>query len=94
VSNNGSRVNPAALRLTAMRFLDTGIGRLVRFGVVGGASGLVQLVMLQIFKSAGLSAVPAYALGLIVSLQFNFGLNTVLVWGDRPVGVDRWRALF
>ena len=55
---------------------------------------MVQLAMLQLLKAAGLHAVLAYALGLVVLLQFNFALNTLLVWGDRPVGTDRWRATF
>ena len=77
----------------AVRFLNTGLGRLLRFGVVGGTTGLVQLAMLQALKAVGFAAVPAYALGLLVSCQFNFTLNSFLVWGDRPLGSDRLRAL-
>jgi putative flippase GtrA len=63
--------------------------RLARFGVVGGVSALIQLSLLELFKSAGLQSVPAYALGLAVSVQFNFLLNLTLVWGDRPVATRR-----
>jgi putative flippase GtrA len=77
-----------------MRFLlNTGFGRLLRFAVVGGTTGLLQLGMLQALKAAGIAAVPAYALGLLVSCQVNFTLNTFLVWNDRPMGSDRLRAL-
>ncbi len=64
----------------------------MRFGIVGGTSGLIQLCMLILLKSLGLSSVLAYDLGLCVSLQFNFAMNTFLVWGDRPIGNDRVRA--
>ncbi len=72
-----------------MRFLDSGFGRLVRFGVVGGATGLIQLLMLIVLKANGIGAAVAYAIGLVISCQFNFALNTFLVWGDRPV-VSNW----
>ena len=80
-------------RLRTVSFLNSGFGRLLRFGVVGGTTGLVQLAMLQALKSVGIAAVPAYALGLLVSCQVNFTLNTFLVWGDRPIGSNRLRAL-
>jgi putative flippase GtrA len=61
------------------------VGRLARFGVVGGASALIQLSMLELFKAAGLPSVPAYASGMAIAVQFNFLLNMMLVWGDRPL---------
>jgi putative flippase GtrA len=79
------------LDLTAV--LPRTLRRLIRFGIVGGMTGLVQIVMLEAFKSLGFSAVAAYALGLIVSCQFNFTLNSLVVWGDRPLGRERGHAL-
>ena len=69
------------------------MGRLARFGVVGGATALVQLAMLFALKSVGIGSVPAYALGLIVSCQFNFVCNLLLVWQDRPIAGSRLRGL-
>jgi putative flippase GtrA len=66
---------------------------LARFAVVGGATAVVQLGMLVALKSVGVGSVGAYALGLIVSCQFNFVLNILLVWQDRPVSGHPVRAL-
>jgi putative flippase GtrA len=61
--------------------------------VVGAATALVQLAMLLSLKSVGFGSVPAYALGLLVSCQFNFGCNVCLVWQDRPIAGSRLRGL-
>jgi putative flippase GtrA len=81
------------MRGLASRFLQSGLGRLTRFAAVGGATAVVQLAMLFLFKSAGLASVPAYGLGLIVSCQFNFTFNVLLVWHDRGLLASGLRGL-
>ena len=76
--------------------IGSGAARPVRFGVVGAVTFGVQLGMLLVFKEAGFGSVIAYALALAVSVQFNFVVNQLVVWHDRPLamfsrqGVERW----
>ena len=78
--------------------IGSGAARPLRFGVVGAVTFGVQLGMLLVFKEIGFAAVIAYALGLAVSVQFNFVVNQLVVWHDRPLamfsrqGVERWVA--
>jgi putative flippase GtrA len=76
--------------------IGSGAARPVRFGAVGAITFGVQLGMLVVFKEAGFGSVIAYALALAVSVQFNFIVNQLVVWHDRPLailskqGVERW----
>ena len=76
--------------------IGSGAARPVRFGVVGAVTFGVQLGMLMVFKGAGFGSVIAYALALAVSVQFNFIVNQLVVWHDRPLslfskrGIERW----
>ena len=76
--------------------IGSGAARPVRFGIVGAVTFCVQLGMLMAFKEVGFGSVIAYALGLAVSVQFNFVVNQLVVWHDRPLamlsrrGVERW----
>ena len=74
-----------------------GTRRLVRFGANGVATFFVQIGLLVLLKSAGLSGLIANAIGLSVAVQFNFLLSEVFVWDDRRLHailsremVQRW----
>jgi putative flippase GtrA len=60
-----------------------GTRRFIRFGVNGVATFFVQIGLLVLLKSAGLSGVVANAIGLVVAVQFNFLLSELFVWNDR-----------
>ena len=45
----------------------------------------VQISLLSVFTNAGLGSVVAYIVALFFSVQFNFVVNQLLVWHDRPV---------
>lgn len=50
----------------------------------------------MLFKFAGLGSVVAYAIALAICVQFNFVVNQLLVWHDRPLALkprrvaERW----
>ena len=60
-----------------------GTRRLIRFGANGIATFFVQIGLLLLLKSAGLSGVVANAIGIAVAVQFNFLLSELFVWSDR-----------
>jgi putative flippase GtrA len=60
-----------------------GTRRFVRFGANGIATFVVQIGILLLLKSAGLSGVIANAIGIAVAVQFNFLLSELFVWSDR-----------
>lgn len=60
-----------------------GTWRLVRFGVNGVVTFFLQIGILILLKSEGLSGVVANAIGLAVAVQFNFLLSEIFVWSDR-----------
>jgi putative flippase GtrA len=76
--------------------INSGMARPFRFGAVGAVTFGVQLGMLFVFKEAGFGSIVAYALALAVSVQFNFVVNQLFVWHDRPLamfsrhGAERW----
>jgi putative flippase GtrA len=65
--------------------LHSSAARPVRFGVVGLITFGVQIGMLLLLKQLGLASIIAYALALAVSVQFNFIVNQLVVWADRPL---------
>jgi putative flippase GtrA len=67
--------------------LNSGAARPIRFGVAGIITFGVQLGGLFLLKRAGLPSVIAYALALAISVQFNFIVNQIMVWGDRPLAM-------
>ena len=74
-----------------------GVGRLVRFGVIGAVTFGLQVGLLMLLKDIGLGAIFAYALGLAAAVQFNFAFNQLFVWDDRPIcalwsraALERW----
>lgn len=60
-----------------------GTRRFVRFGANGIATFFVQISLLLLLKSAGMSGVVANAIGIAVAVQFNFLLSEIFVWRDR-----------
>ena len=79
------------------RVTKVAVWRLVRFGVMGLVTFAVQIGLLMALKDAGLGAILAYAIGLAVVVQFNFFVNQVFVWDDRPLSgifsrstLERW----
>ena len=59
--------------------------RPLRYGTVGAVTFVLNLGLLFAFKAAGLPSIPAYALALALSVQFNFACSQFWVWGDRHV---------
>jgi putative flippase GtrA len=83
-------------RLTAL-FTREAIWRLARFGVMGIITFVVQIGSFALLKDAGMNSVVAYAIGLALAVQFNFVVNQLFVWDDRPLQalfsrstVERW----
>jgi putative flippase GtrA len=60
-----------------------GTRRFARFGANGIATFFVQIGLLVLLKSAGMSGVIANAIGIAVAVQFNFLLSELFVWSDR-----------
>ena len=56
--------------------------RLLRFVCVGGVATLTQLGLLALFTAARWEPVRANAVALTLSSQVNFGLSSILTWGD------------
>ena len=79
--------------------LRTLAARPMRYGTVGAITFVLNLGLLMLFKQAGLPSLPAYALALALSVQFNFTCSQFWVWGDRHVAsfwgrdmAERWVA--
>jgi putative flippase GtrA len=56
--------------------------RVLRFVCVGGLATLTQLGLLALFTAARWEPVRANAAALSLSSQVNFGLSSLLTWGD------------
>ena len=59
--------------------------RPIRFGIVGAVTFAIQIAGLTLFTNAGLGSLVAYMVSLVISVEFNFVVNQLLVWHDRPV---------
>jgi putative flippase GtrA len=66
--------------------------RPLRFLFVGGLTFVVQIGLLMLFTQLGLPSLVAYALALGLAVQFNFVVNQLTVWQDRPIA-SGWRAV-
>jgi putative flippase GtrA len=67
------------------RFILSGSGRPVRFGLVGALTFGVQIGLLLLFELAGIDTIVAYAMALALAVQFSLVVNQLLVWQDRPL---------
>jgi len=69
--------------------------RPLRFAVVGGTAGVIQLTLLALLERHGWPALPANAVAFLCAAQVNFLLSATFTWGDRAHGVAlrrRWAA--
>ncbi len=67
-----------------------GLGRVVKFGLVGASGVVVNLVILQsLYSLLGVPYGLAAAAGIAVSIFTNFLLNDSWTWGDRLKGDAR-----
>ena len=82
----------ARQRYAALMGLN-GTRRLVRFGANGIATFFVQIGMLVVLKSMGMSGIVANAIGIAVAVQFNFLLSEIFVWSDRRLMTVLGRAM-
>jgi putative flippase GtrA len=65
--------------------------RPLRFALVGGLCGAVQLGLLSLFLWGGAHALPANAIAFLFSAQLNFALGTFFTWHDRRLAAPgRW----
>ncbi len=78
--NNTSDVVERVTRLAGSH-----AARPIRFGIVGAVTFVIQIAGLTLFTNAGLGSLVAYIASLVISVEFNFVVNQLLVWHDRPV---------
>ena len=62
-------------------FVD--LQRVLRFALVGGVAGLLQLALLALLLAAGAPGLPANLAAYLLSAQLNFLLSALFIWGDR-----------
>jgi putative flippase GtrA len=55
----------------------------LRFVIVGGICGAVQLALLGLFLRSGAPAIPANVAAFLLSAQVNFALSSFFTWHDR-----------
>ena len=77
-----------ASSLLAMR------ARPLRFAIVGGATGMLQLGVLGVLVSVGLQPLLANAAAFALSAQMNFVLSQTFTWHDRSNGEAERGSLF
>ena len=65
------------------RHLVTKHARPLRFALVGGIAGVIQLGALGVFVSVGMQPFLANAAGFALSAQVNFLLSQTFTWRDR-----------
>jgi putative flippase GtrA len=68
------------------------IDRLVRFGSVGGACGMLQLALLAGLLRVGMLPPAGNVVAYLVSAQLNFVLSSVFIWPDRGLDASLWRS--
>jgi putative flippase GtrA len=57
--------------------------RLVKFALVGGSCGLLQLAILHTLVTSGLEEHLANLIAFIISMEVNFTLSQLFTWRDR-----------
>lgn len=68
--------------------------RFISFALVGGFGVLVNLLVLQLARSAGADFTMAQAIGTVVAMIANFQLNNQLTYrAQRLKGTKAWRGL-
>jgi len=74
-----TRVRQDRLRL-GRRVLSA---RVVKFALVGGSCGLVQLAILHALVTGGLEEHLSNLIAFIISMEVNFTLSQLFTWRDR-----------
>jgi dolichol-phosphate mannosyltransferase len=91
-----SKLDGRAARDFAFLLLDKTLGRFVParfvlFGLVGGLGvGVHLLVLLLLFRLAGLGFAPSQAAATLVAMTGNFALNNALTYRDRRLSGRAW----
>jgi putative flippase GtrA len=67
--------------------------RPLRFVLVGGLCGAVQLGLFSLLLWGGVEALPANAIAFLLSAQLNFALSTAFIWHDRQAATGPVRSL-
>ena len=94
-----SKLDVLVLAQFATMLLDKACGgllpvRFIAFALVGGTGVLVNLLVLDAARLAGVPFAAAQTLGTIVAMVANFGLNNALTYRDRRLrGAGLWRGL-
>src|SRR5215218_5136531 len=77
----------------ALTHLFADWARPLRFVIVGGMCGAVQLALLGLFLRSGAPAIPANAVAFLLSAQVNFTLSSFVTWHDRADATTTGRGL-
>jgi dolichol-phosphate mannosyltransferase len=94
-----SKLDVLVLAQFAGLLLDKLLGRsvplrFISFALVGGFGVLVNLVVLQLARGAGVDFTTAQAIGTVVAMVANFQLNNQLTYrAQRLKGAKAWRGL-
>jgi putative flippase GtrA len=70
----------------AWRALFREQARPVRFAIVGGLAGLMQLALLKLLIDHGWQALLANGVAFLLSAQCNFVMSCLFTWRDRGIG--------
>lgn len=78
---------PASLRARLAALVATGeLGRVIRYGVVGGSGIVVNLAVLTGLSALGVALIPATVAGIELSILSNYALNSRFTFG-QPLGL-------
>lgn len=67
------------------------MARLLRFALVGGGCGLLQLVLLSLFVRWSTVSAAANSAAYLGTAQLNVVLSDRFIWSDRREGGKVWR---
>ena len=70
------------------------MARLLRFALVGGGCGLLQLVLLSLFVRWSTVSAAANSAAYLGTAQLNVVLSDRFIWSDRREGSKAWRRWF
>ena len=65
------------------------VARALRFALVGGVCGLLQLLLFVLLEQMNTHAAGANVVAYLLSAQVNFLLSDLFIWGDRRTNRDR-----
>lgn len=76
-------LSDAAKTIIAYRWLASTRARVLRFALVGGTCGLIQLGLLHLIVQGGVQENVANLIAFGISVQVNFVLSQFFTWRDR-----------